>query len=138
VASRSISARVPSGVAAAGAGVISMDAQLLEDAGVLVEHALQGLERLGLADVRRARDVLERLHAAQQRRDVAGRRLALEIDDDADAIAPLGDGATEIRRQRPEAAERDQGERDEHDRARRDPSGAPEIPQRLAEQEGQH
>ena len=70
---------------------------------------------------------------------LGGRRLALEIDDDAHTVAPLGDGLAEVGREEPEAAERGQRERDQQDGADGHASGPrAQIAQRLADQESEH
>jgi hypothetical protein len=70
--------------------------QLVDHAGVFAEHLLQRAQRVGLADEHRARNPGHRADAVEQRRDVAGRRLTLEIDDDAHLVAPLRDGAADV------------------------------------------
>ena len=69
---------------------------------------------------------------------LAAERLVLQVDDDAHPVAPLVDGAAEVERQQPEAAERGERQRDEQDGADADPAGAPEVAQRLAQDEAEH
>ena len=112
--------------------------QLVDDARVLAEHLLETAQGFGLADERHAGHAGRGPDALEQRWDVGGRRLALEIDDDAHPIAPLRDGPVEVGRHEPEAAERGERERDQHDRADGDASGSSQVAERLADQESNH
>jgi len=112
--------------------------ELIGDAGVLAEHALERGQGLGLGDIAGAGDVGERADPLHERRHLGRRRLPLEVDDDAHAVAPLGDGAPEVEREHPEHTERDQRERDQDDRAHGHAAGAPEIAEGLAHDEPQH
>src|SRR5207253_7484708 len=112
--------------------------KLVDHARILAENLLEPTQRLGLADERHRGDAGGGANSLEQRGDIAGRRLALEVDDDAHAIAPSRDGTVEVGRHEPEAAERGQRERDQHDGADGDTSGPAEVAQRLANQESGH
>src|SRR5204862_436503 len=64
--------------------------------------------------------------------------LALQVDDDADALAPVRDGPGEVGGEQPEASEGGQRERDQHDRAHRNAAGASQVTEGLADQEAEH
>ena len=80
--------------------------KLIDDTRVLAEHLLEPTQRFGLADEGHGGDAGSRPNPLDQRGDVGRRRLALEIDDDADAITPARHRAVEVGRHEPEAAER--------------------------------
>jgi len=109
--------------------------QLLGHAGVLAEHLLEGAERLGLAHVAHGPHAGHPLDPLHQRLEVGRRRLALEVHDDAHAVAPVRGGLADVRRHQPEAAEGGERERDQQDGGDRDAPGAPQVAQRLADEE---
>src|SRR5215467_9919696 len=81
---------------------------------------------------------VERLDALGEIRQRARRRLVLEEDHNAHAVAPLRHRATEVEGEEPEAAEGRQRQCDEQDRADPDAAGTSEIDERLAEDEAEH
>src|SRR5207245_7914570 len=96
------------------------------------------VQRLTLGDVAHRLNALDRLDLAQEVAQLRGRWFLLQVDDHADPIAPLIDGAPEVQREEPEAAQRRQRKRDEEDRAHTDPPGPAEVPQRLGDDEAEH
>src|SRR6185369_1104694 len=89
-----------------------------------------------LVDVAGARHAGHRLHTPHERGGIRG--IALEVGDDAHAVAPLAHGLVDVGGQQPEAAESPERERDERDGAHRDAPAASQIPQRLGDEEAQH
>jgi len=110
--------------------------QLIDDGRVLAQRAAKDAQRLRLVHVVDLGDARHGLHALHEGGRVG--RLALEVHDDPDAIAPLTDGTAQIGGQQTEGAQRTQGERDEHDRAHGRPAAAAEVAHGLAEEESKH
>src|SRR5262250_328075 len=102
------------------------------------ERLAKGAERFRLAHVSDAMNAVERLDAAGEIGQRARRRLVLEEDHHAHAVAPLRHRAPEVEGEEPEAPERRQRQRDEEDRADAHAAGTPEIDERLAEDEAEH
>jgi len=112
--------------------------ELLGHVGLAAQRALEHAQGLGLGDVAHPLDATHRLDALQEIVELGGRRLVLQVHDDAHPIAPLIDGPAQVEREQPEAAERGERERDEKDRGETDAAGAPQVAHRLVHDEAEH
>jgi hypothetical protein len=110
--------------------------QLLDDVGLGAQRVPERLERLALGHVAHALDALGRLDLAQQLVEPGTRGLVLQVDDHAHPLAPLRDGAPEIHREEPEAAQRGERQRDQQDGADAHAPRPAQVPHRLADDEG--
>ena len=144
-ARRRTSARLPSGVAVFASGVTSTEAGSGFRGSWSVTSAWAPSARFseciesGELDARALphRDGAA-IDLAQEVAQLRGRWFLLQVDDHADPIAPLIDGAPEVQREEPEAAQRRQRQRDEEHRAHTDPARPAEVPQRLGDDEAEH